>query len=473
MTQSPLHIVILAAGQGKRMHSSLPKVLQPLAGRPLLDHVIQTAKALDPASLCVVYGHGGEALRAAFADESVLWAPQHEQRGTAHALMQALPLLPPEGHVMVLYGDVPCVSTDTLNRLWACAHTGAGAEAGAMALLTVVLENPHGYGRIVRTQAGQVQCIVEEKDANPAQKALQEVNTGMMLAPFEALARWLPRIGCENAQSEYYLTDTVGLAVAEGRPVYTVHPSRPEEVLGVNDRIQLAALERHVQAMQAEALMRAGVSLADPARLDVRGTITAGRDVWIDVGCVFEGDVRLEDGVRIGPYCHIRNSHLGEHTQLEAFSVLDGAHAGPACHIGPYARLRPGTRLDQGVKVGNFVEIKKSHLHRDSKASHLSYLGDATIGERVNIGAGTITCNYDGVNKHQTVIEDDAFIGSDTQLVAPVRVGQGAVIGAGTTLTRDAPPETLTVSRPPQKSLPNWKRAQPVLTASSPTPPSA
>jgi bifunctional UDP-N-acetylglucosamine pyrophosphorylase / glucosamine-1-phosphate N-acetyltransferase len=460
MTLSPLHIVILAAGQGKRMHSRLPKVLQPLAGRPLLDHVIQTAKALEPASLCVVHGHGGNAVFDLFSGEPIVWAKQREQRGTAHALMQAFPLLPPHGHVMVLYGDVPCVTVRTLNRLW------DSARAGHMALLTVHLQNPQGYGRILRHEAGAVRGIIEEKDASPAQKTINEVNTGMMVAPYEALARWLPRIGCENAQNEYYLTDVVSLAVAEGMPVHTVQPDYPEEVLGVNDRIQLATLERHVQAMQATALLNAGVSLADPGRLEVRGTLRAGRDVWIDVGCVFEGDVMLEDGVHIGPHCCIRNSHIGPDTHVDAFSVLDGAMVGPNCHIGPYARLRPGTRLDEGVKIGNFVEIKKSHLQRDSKASHLSYLGDAQIGERVNIGAGTITCNYDGINKHETVIEDDAFIGSDTQLVAPVRVGRGAVIGAGTTLTRDAACEALTVARTPQKTVKNWKRAKPISPAS-------
>ena len=451
-----MNVVILAAGKGKRMHSDLPKVLHPLAGRPLLAHVIESARELGAENICVVHGHGGEQVRAALDAPDLAWALQEPQLGTGHAVMQALPHLdiavsPAPTFTLVLYGDVPLTRASTLRRLV------AAAGSDKLALLTAYLDNPLGYGRIVRVD-GRVVRIVEEKDADDAERAIREINTGILVAPTAALARWLPTLGNRNAQGEYYLTDVVAMAVSEGMPVATAHPDAAWETEGVNSKLQLAALERVHQRNVAEGLMTAGVTLADPARIDVRGELLCGRDVAIDVNCVFEGRVELADGVSVAANCVLKNCRIGRGARIAPFCHIEDAVVGEQSIIGPYARLRPGAELGRDVHVGNFVEVKNSTIADHSKANHLAYIGDATIGSRVNVGAGTITCNYDGANKFRTVIEDDAFIGSDPQLVAPVTVGRGATLGAGTTLTRDAPPDQLTVSRAKQMSIPGWKR---------------
>lgn len=433
------------------MRSALPKVLQPLGDRPLLAHVARTALALAPERVHVVYGHGGAQVRERLAWLDVNWVEQSEQLGTGHAVQQAMPDIPDAACVLVLYGDVPLTRTQTLQRLVNAADAG-------LALLTVNLANPSGYGRILRHADGSVQGIVEQKDASAAQLAIDEVNTGLMAANAAAMRRWLGNLSCDNAQAEYYLTDVVAMAVAEGTAVACEQPEDADEVSGVNDRAQLAALERVFQCQQAQSLLRAGLHLRDPQRFDLRGQLQFGRDVSIDVGAVLEGDVQLGEGVSIGPYCCIKNSRIAAGSQILAHSVIEDAEIAAGCHIGPFARLRPGAQLDDGARVGNFVEIKKSHIGKGSKVNHLSYVGDAEIGERVNIGAGVITCNYDGVHKHQTVIGDDAFIGSDCQLVAPVTIGAGATIGAGSTITRDAPAQQLSLSRSKQKSLASWQR---------------
>jgi bifunctional UDP-N-acetylglucosamine pyrophosphorylase/glucosamine-1-phosphate N-acetyltransferase len=448
-----MNIVILAAGQGKRMHSTLPKVLHPLAGKPLLAHVLETARSLAPHKLCVVYGHGGDALRATLAAPDLLWVLQAQQLGTGHAVQQVLPSLAEEGTTLILYGDVPLIQTSTLQRLLHAAQD-------ALAILTVELADPSGYGRIVRDADGKVLCIAEEKDASLAERSIREINSGILALPTRYLSEWLGRLSNNNAQQEYYLTDIVGMAVAAQVPVHTVQTQNEWEVFGVNSKVQLAELERIVQRRTAEALMQQGVRLADPARLDVRGELICGRDVFIDVNCVFEGAVVLDEGVEIGPNCVLKNVRIGAGARIAAFSHLEGAAVGADAVLGPFARLRPGTELGAGVHIGNFVEIKNSRIAAQSKVNHLAYIGDALVGSRVNIGAGTITCNYDGANKHQTIIEDDVFIGSDTQLVAPVVVGRGATLGAGTTLTRDAPPNTLTVSRTRQVAIADWKRPE-------------
>lgn len=446
-----MNIVILAAGQGKRMHSNLPKVLHPVAGKALAQHVIDTARMLSPERLVVVYGHGGEVVRATLAAPDISWAEQAQQLGTGHAVAQALPVLSEAEQTLVLYGDVPLTAAATLQRLLLAGKEG-------LAILTVDLENPTGYGRIVRNAAGQVQRIVEEKDASADEKGIHEVNTGIMAVPTARLREWLGQLKNDNAQGEYYLTDVVALAVAEGLPVCTAQPVGEWEVLGVNSKVQLAELERQHQRNLADQLLVAGVRLADPARIDIRGQLSHGRDVAIDVGCVFEGAVDLADAVEVGPYCVLKNVKVGPGTRIAAFCHFEDAVIGPDGVLGPYARLRPGTELGPEVHIGNFVEVKKSKIAAQSKANHLAYIGDAEIGERVNIGAGTITCNYDGANKWKTIIEDDVFIGSDTQLVAPVRVGRGATLGAGTTLTKDAPPDALTVSRAKQLTVNAWER---------------
>ncbi|GAB4181087.1 MAG: bifunctional UDP-N-acetylglucosamine diphosphorylase/glucosamine-1-phosphate N-acetyltransferase GlmU [Rhodocyclaceae bacterium] len=457
-----MQVVVLAAGQGKRMHSRLPKVLQPLAGEPLLAHVLRSARSLAPSRICVVYGHGGERVPQAFAAEpGVSWVKQEPQLGTGHALRRALPLLDASGSALVLYGDVPLIAAATLARL------ARAAEGGGLALLTVELDDPTGYGRIVREATGRVARIVEEKDASAGERSIREINTGILCAPVAALARWLDRVGNDNAQGEYYLTDIVALAAAEAVAIETERPAAAWETLGVNSKAQLAQLERILQGERARALMERGVTLIDPARIEVRGELVCGQDVEIDVGCVFEGRVELSDGVRVGANCVIRSSTVAEGARIHPFCHVEDAAIGPSCQVGPFARLRPGARLAEDVHVGNFVEIKNSSIAAHSKANHLSYVGDATVGSRVNIGAGTITCNYDGAHKHRTVIEDDAFIGSDTQLVAPVTVGRGATLGAGTTLTEDAPPDALTLSRAKQISIPRWKRPRKSKTASS------
>ena len=445
-----MDVVILAAGKGTRMRSQRPKVLQPLAGRPLLSHVVATARTLYADRVCVVVGHGAEAVREAFSDEELSWVEQTPQLGTGHAVAQALPELAAD-YVLVLYGDVPLVGAQTLQRLT------QAAQGGRLALLTVTLEEPAGYGRIVRDAGQRIVRIVEHKDASEAERAIDEVNTGMLVAPLAQLKSWLERVGNNNAQGEYYLTDIIALAVADGVDVVGVKAASVEETLGVNDRLQLATVERCFQRRVAHALLQQGVSVADPARLDVRGELICGEDVVIDVGCVFEGRVVLGDSVRVGPHCVVRDAEIGAGTHIAPFSLIEASQTGRDCVLGPYARTRPGTVLADEVHLGNFVEVKNSRIAHGSKANHLAYVGDSDVGARVNIGAGTITCNYDGANKHRTVIEDDVFIGSDTQLVAPVRVGRGATLAAGTTLTRDAPPAQLTLSRVKQTSV-RWKR---------------
>ncbi|MBU3583644.1 bifunctional UDP-N-acetylglucosamine diphosphorylase/glucosamine-1-phosphate N-acetyltransferase GlmU [Polynucleobacter sp. 15G-AUS-farblos] len=463
-----MNIVILAAGQGKRMKSALPKVLQTLAGKPLLQHVLGTALALQGKATkngpIVVVGHGAAEVKTFLADvskedsafEKVSTALQAEQKGTGHALLQALSKLDVQEPTLVLYGDVPLISKKTLSKLEKLADGVRGKDC-ALALLTQNLANPTGYGRIVRDAEGSVQEIVEEKDATPSQKAIKEINTGIMVLPTNSLKKWLKSLRSSNAQGEYYLTDVIAMAVKDGVPIRTTQADHEFETVGVNSRDQLAALERVHQLNIANQLMDAGISLADPARIDVRGTLECGTDVFIDVGCVFEGAVTLASGTKVGPYCVIRNSVIGKAVAIQAYSHIDGAKVGNQSVIGPYARLRPGADLANDVHIGNFVEVKNSKIASNSKANHLAYVGDSIVGSRVNIGAGTITCNYDGVNKHKTIIEDDVFIGSDTQLVAPVRVGRGATLGAGTTLTKDAPANQLTISRAKQISLP-WKR---------------
>jgi len=452
----PLNVIILAAGQGTRMQSDLPKVLHPLAGKPMLGHVLDHARALHPRRIVVVVGHAAEKIQAAFADQDdVCFAPQAEQLGTAHAVQQALPFLhdaPPDALSLILYGDVPLVQPQTLHALLqAC-------EASELAILTQTLTDPAGYGRIVRDAQGQVLRIVEQKDATSAERAIAEVNTGILAASTARLKAWLARVDNQNAQGEYYLTDVIACAVADGVTVQTAQPQYDWEPLGVNSRAQQAALERLWQQEQARRLLDQGVTLADPARFDLRGTLRCGRDVFIDVGCVFQGEVVLGDGVHVGAHCMIDGARIRAGARIEAFSHVQGASVGEKAVVGPYARLRPGADLGAAARVGNFVEIKNTRLGEGAKANHLAYVGDAVVGARVNIGAGVITCNYDGVNKHQTVIEDDAFIGSDTQLIAPVRVGRGATIGAGTTLTRDAPAQQLTLARVRQACVPAWER---------------
>ena len=450
-----LNIVILAAGQGKRMQSNLPKVLHPIAGRPMLTHVLDSARALGAQRIAIVVGHGAEQVKQAYAaQEDLQFALQQPQLGTGHAVLQAAPLLQAshaDDVTIILYGDVPLVQPDTLRAL-------LNERASGVAILTEIVSDATGYGRIVRDAQGNVCAIVEHKDATPEQLAIQEVNTGIMAVPTRQLKSWLAKLTNNNAQGEYYLTDIVGLAVAEGVSVNVAHPVASFETLGVNSRQQQAELERLWQRELARRQLEAGVTIVDPARFDLRGELLCGQDVFIDVGCVFEGRVVLADGVRIGAHCVLRNVTLGVATRIESFSHLEQAEVGADAHIGPYARLRPGAKLADATHVGNFVEIKNTNLGKGSKANHLAYVGDADVGERVNIGAGTITCNYDGVNKHRTTIEDDAFIGSDTQLVAPVRVGKGATLGAGTTLTRDAPAGQLTVSRAKQVTIEGWKR---------------
>ncbi|MGC3030176.1 bifunctional UDP-N-acetylglucosamine diphosphorylase/glucosamine-1-phosphate N-acetyltransferase GlmU [Burkholderia sp. DN3021] len=447
-----MNIVILAAGTGKRMRSALPKVLHPLAGRPLLSHVIDTARTLQPSRLVVVVGHGAERVQAAVAAPDVQFAVQTEQLGTGHAVRQALPLLDPAQPTLVLYGDVPLTRASTLRRLVDAARDGR------YGILTVTLDDPTGYGRIVRDAAGFVTRIVEQKDASPEQLKIAEINTGIIVTPTAQLSMWLGALKNENAQGEYYLTDVVELAIEAGFEVVTAQPDDEWETLGVNSKAQLAELERIHQRNVAQALLVDGVTLADPARVDVRGTLRCGRDVSIDVNCVFEGNVTLADNVTIGANCVIRNASVGAGTRIDAFTHIDGAELGANTVIGPYARLRPGAQLADEAHVGNFVEVKNAVIGHGSKANHLTYIGDADIGARVNIGAGTITCNYDGANKFRTVIEDDVFVGSDTQLVAPVRVGRGVTIAAGTTIWKDVADGLLALNEKTQTTKSGYVR---------------
>jgi bifunctional UDP-N-acetylglucosamine pyrophosphorylase/glucosamine-1-phosphate N-acetyltransferase len=450
--QPPLSVVILAAGQGKRMHSDLPKVLQPLAGRPMLQRVVDTARQLEPAEIHVVYGHGGDQVQAAMKHEALGWALQAEQKGTGHAVAQAMPAVPDDHLLLVLYGDVPLVRAGTLRELVALAATGQ------LALLTVRLDDPSGYGRILRDAAGRVRAIVEQKDATPEQLAVHEGNTGVLALRAGALRGYLARLKSDNAQGEYYLTDVVGMAVADGVAVAPLVVATESEVLGVNDKLQLAQLEAEFRRRCAEAAMRAGATLADPTRFDQRGELVLGRDVFIDANVVFEGRVVLGDRVRIGPNCMIRDTTIDADTQVFGHCYFEKSTIGPRCNVGPFARLRPGATLGPDVHIGNFVEVKNSELGAGSKANHLTYLGDTTVGRDVNVGAGTITCNYDGANKHRTVIGDGAFIGSGSMLVAPVTIGAGATTGAGSTIAREAPAGKLTLSRAKQVTVEGWQR---------------
>ncbi len=449
----PISVVILAAGQGKRMKSDLPKVLQPVAGRPLLKHVIDSARQLGTDDIHVVFGHGGERVREALAAEHVTWALQAEQLGTGHALQQAMPGVPDDNLVLVLFGDVPLVQSSTMQRL-----IEAAANGDALGVLSVRMQDPTGYGRIVRDRAGTVARIVEHKDANQKERSIDEVNTGLMAASARRMREWLGQLRNDNAQAEYYLTDVVVMAAKAGLKVNAILADREDEVLGVNDKVQLAEVEGVYRRRRATELMLQGVTLVDPARFDARGPVTVGRDVHIDVNVVLEGTVSLGNRVRIGPNVLIRDCEIGDDVEIHANCVLDRAKVGARAIVGPYARLRPDAVLHEEVHVGNFVEVKKSELHRGAKANHLTYLGDATIGEHVNVGAGTITCNYDGANKFRTEIGAGAFIGSGSMLVAPVKIGAGATIGAGSTITKDAPDDKLTLERSKQMTLDGWKR---------------
>lgn len=451
MSNSAMSVVILAAGKGTRMYSDLPKVLHTLAGKPMVQHVIDAAKGVGARAINLVYGHGGDRLKATLSDDALNWVLQAEQLGTGHAMQQAAPFFADDEDILMLYGDVPLITIDTLTRL------RAAKPAGGIGLLTVTLDNPTGYGRIVR-ENGEVTGIVEQKDASPEQLTIDEINTGILVANGGDLKRWLSQLTNNNAQGEYYITDIIALASAEGRHIATVEPSRISETEGVNNRLQLATLERIYQAEQAEKLLLAGVMLRDPARFDLRGELQHGRDVEIDTNVILEGKVTLGNQVKIGAGCVIKNSVIGDGCEISPYSVIENATLDAACTVGPFARLRPGSQLAEAAHVGNFVEMKKATLGKGSKAGHLSYLGDAEIGAGVNIGAGTITCNYDGANKSKTIIGDDVFVGSDTQLVAPVTVASGATIAAGTTIMQDVTAGELVYNRKEQIQKSGWQR---------------
>jgi len=445
-----LNIVILAAGKGARMYSDKPKVLHTIAGKTMLKHVIDTAINLNPSKTIIIYGHGGEMVPKSLQQQNATFVLQEPQLGTGHAVQQALPHLDEEGISLVLYGDVPLIQQETLSTLI--------KDEKGLSLLTQNLDDPKGYGRIIRNEDGKVISIIEEKDATPEQRKVKEINTGILAAPTKLLREWLKNLKNENAQREYYLTDIVAMAVKQGVKINTVQPGHEWEVMGINSKMQQAELERKWQYELANKLLIQGVTLADSARLDIRGNLICERDVEIDVGCIFEGTVHLGAGVKVGAYSIINNSRIASNTRIAPYSHIEGADIGEECQIGPFARIRPGSKLLNEVHIGNFVEIKNSEIANNSKANHLSYIGDATIGSRVNIGAGTITCNYDGANKFRTVIEDDAFIGSDSQLVAPVKIGRGATIGAGSTITKDTPDGELTLSRAKQLTVSGWQR---------------
>ncbi len=444
-------VVILAAGQGSRMKSSLPKVLHCVAGIPMLGHVIRTSRHIGAIKTHVVIGHGADLVKAQISDE-VCWALQDKQLGTGHAVAQTLSNLSDESRVLILYGDVPLIKESTLRNL--LEHV----NDSVISLLTVKLQDPSGYGRIIRDENGYVKAIVEQKDANPDQLRVNEINTGIMAVPAKKLKEWLPKLSNKNAQGEYYLTDIIAMAADQNVEIAVAHPTCEQEVQGVNNRVQLAELERWYQLRIAEELMSRGATLADPNRIDVRGNLQVGQDVTIDVGCIFEGDVILGENVSIGPYCVIRNSNIGSNSTIDANTLIDETLIGSNCNVGPFARLRPGTKLSDSAKVGNFVETKKAIVGRGSKINHLSYIGDTSLGENVNIGAGTITCNYDGVNKFKTTIGDNVFVGSNSALVAPVTIDSGATIGAGSTITKDVEKEQLAIARAKQRSIDGWNR---------------
>ncbi len=447
-----LHAIILAAGKGSRMKSELPKVLHTLAGKPMLHHVVATTQMLKADGIHIVIGHGAEKVKLSLADQEINWATQEQQLGTGHAVMQAMPEIPEDATVLILYGDVPLIHAETLSDLL------SEVSNNSIALLTAVMDNPHGYGRVIRNAEDKVTEIVEQKDANPEQLAVNEVNTGIVAARAADLNNWLPRLSSENAQKEYYLTDIIAMAIGDGKEVKVRHAASLEEVQGVNDRLQLSLLERFYQRQAAETLLSEGVMIYDPARFDVRGTLTVGQDVEIDINCIFEGQVSLGDGVKIGPNCVIKNTQLGKGTEVKANSSIEDSVVAQNAVIGPYARLRPGTNLADNTKIGNFVETKKALIGKGSKVNHLSYIGDADIGENVNIGAGTITCNYDGVNKYMTQLGDGVFVGSNSSLVAPVKLGKGATVGAGSVITKDVPEQHLAVGRGRQKNVDGWQK---------------
>lgn len=454
----PLHIIILAAGQGQRMRSSTPKVLHSIAGQSMLEHVIRTAQSLKPQQIHVVIGHAGAQIQAAFSDSPVHWVEQQEQLGTGHAVLQALPHIPPHAKILVLYADTPLLRSDTLAKLLYLYDTTKTHQP--LALLLAYVPNPYGFGRIVRDSNQHIMAIVEEKDANEQQRLIAEIYPGICCTSAENLRRWLPKLSPKNAQKELYLTDIVAMARAEQHPIPFVHTQDYQDILGVNDRAQLQQAERIWQQRQARELMLSGVTLADANRIDIRGTLTTGRDVFIDINNVFIGNVHIGEGSLIEPNCVLTNVTIGANTTILASSVLADCVIGDHCHIGPFTHIRPGTKVAAHCKIGNFVEAKKAVFGEHSKASHLSYLGDVSIGSQVNIGAGTITCNYDGVHKHQTIIEDGAFIGSDTQLVAPVTIGRNATIGAGSTIRSDAPPNELTLTVSKQKTIYGWQKKE-------------
>lgn len=449
-----LDVVILAAGQGSRMRSNIPKVLHEIAGKSMLLHVVDVAEKIGADSRHVVIGHGADLVKESLVGKNIKWSLQAEQKGTGHAVAQALPAIPDDSRVLILYGDVPLISSQTLEALLtnACADT--------LALLTVYLDQPTGYGRIIRDGNNNVIAIVEQKDATQEQLLVKEINTGIMSVSAKKLNQWLPRLKSNNAQGEYYLTDIVAMAVADSVAIKVCHAAHPMEVQGANTRSQLQLLERYYQGHLAEKLMATGATLADATRIDIRGNLLTGEDVFIDVNCVFEGDVVLGDRVTIGPNCHIIDSSIAESCEIKSNSVIEGASLASSCTIGPFARLRPGTVLAKGVKIGNFVETKKANIGEESKVSHLSYIGDAEIGRDVNVGAGTITCNYDGVNKYKTEIADNTFVGSNTSLVAPVKIGKGATIGAGSTITDNIADGELAVARAKQRNISAWKRPE-------------
>ena len=445
-----LSIVILAAGKGTRMRSDLPKVLQPLAHKPLLGYVIDASMSFNPNQLIVVYGYGGDQVQKTFSSQHIQWVEQKEQLGTGHAVMQTISLMKEEGSTLILYGDVPLIDQTTIQRLIQKGQKN-------LAVLTYTKEDPKGYGRIIRKE-GRIQKIVEEKDCDTAQKNIKEINTGIMCAPNHLLKKWIQRLTNQNAQKEYYLTDIVGLSIEDNIEVFSESADNEVSITGINSKFELATMERNYQLMTAKKLMDEGVTLMDPSRIDIRGEVIAGQDVTIDVGCIFEGKVVLGNHVKVAAYSHIKDSVIGDHTLIEPYSHIVESEVGKHCRVGPFARLRPGTKLQHHVHIGNFVEIKNSKVNDETNINHLSYIGDSFVGKSVNIGAGTITCNYDGANKHSTTIEDDVFIGSNSALVAPVKIGKGATVAAGSTITKDAPPGELTVSRSKQTSIAGWTK---------------